>query len=80
MQLFTNSIYIVMKKLIVMLVCLSGLSSVKAQTEKEAVIATIKNFFTGMKTADTVLLKSGLSITAILQTISSDGSDVHVKR
>ncbi|MEO6230838.1 MAG: nuclear transport factor 2 family protein [Ferruginibacter sp.] len=68
-----------MKSLIAMMVCLGGISSVKAQTEKDAVAATIQNFFAGMKNADTVKLKSTLASTATLQTIVNNGGEVQVK-
>ncbi|CAN5804630.1 hypothetical protein BH11BAC3_BH11BAC3_41990 [soil metagenome] len=68
-----------MKKLIVVLVCLGGMPSVKAQTEKEGVVATIQTFFAAMKNADTLKLKSTLASTAMLQTIVNNGGDVQVK-
>lgn len=68
-----------MKKLIIMFVCLSGIAPLKAQTEKEAVVATIKAFFAGMKYADTVQLKSTVSTTTILQTIVNKNNEVSVK-
>lgn len=40
-----------------------------AQNETEAIQTTIRKFFTGMRMADTVLLKSTLSPTAVLHTI-----------
>ena len=68
-----------MKKLIVILVCLIGISSLKAQTEKEAVVAAIQTFFAAMRNADTIKLKSTLSNNATLQTIVSIGGEVSVK-
>jgi hypothetical protein len=54
---------------IVLTVILSG-SIAQGQTAEDSVKAVINNMFTGMKTADTILLKSSFSDSMILQTIS----------
>ena len=46
----------------------------KAQSAKDNVIATVKQFFEAMKNADTAVLKSTLTDNAILQTIKKDGT------
>jgi ketosteroid isomerase-like protein len=46
----------------------------KAQSAKDSVIATVKQFFEAMKNADTAVLKSTLTDNAILQTIKKDGT------
>ncbi len=43
-----------------------------AQTEEDAVKKTISNLFEGMKTTDTVLMRSAFSTTAIMQTIAKN--------
>lgn len=51
----------------------------KAQTGRDSVMATINRFFEGMKKADTGLLKSTLSNSAILQTIVDEKGVIKVK-
>ncbi len=67
-----------MKKLVSIFLLLTTAVMVNAQTAEESVKATITHFFEGMKKADTVLLKSTLSTTAILQTIKNKNGDISI--
>src|SRR6188474_2275386 len=51
----------------------------KAQSAKDSVIATVKQFFEAMKNADTAVLKNTLTDNAILQTIKKDGTKTIVE-
>jgi hypothetical protein len=63
-----------MRRLIFIFFFLPAPGFLKAQSAKDSVIATVKQFFEAMKNADTAVLKSTLTDNAILQTIKKDGT------
>ena len=68
-----------MKKLPITILLLLIVNMLQAQTARDSIIATLNTFFEGMKKADTTLLKSSLSESAILQTISEKGGNTSVR-
>ena len=67
-----------MKKLLCIFLLLNIMIFAEAQSAKDSVTTTIRKFFEGMKNADTALLRSTLSRTAILQTIKDKGGEITV--
>lgn len=61
-----------MKSMIIVIMSFISLSSLAQVNEEAAVKQTINNFFTGMKNGDTVLLKSTIAETALLQTVAQN--------
>lgn len=60
-----------MRKLFVVLLFLSSFCFAQ-KTEKDAVKESVENLFTGMKNADTTMIKSVFANNAILQTITKN--------
>jgi hypothetical protein len=67
-----------MKRYFVISLVVLATNSLRAQTTRDSVVATLNLFFTGMRNADTTMLKEALSETAVLQTISEKEGKVTV--
>ena len=59
-----------MKYFLILLTMIASVAVTHAQTSEDSVKSVINNMFTGMKNADTVLLKSCFADSMVLQTIS----------
>jgi hypothetical protein len=59
-----------MKKQFLLLILALGFTSVNAQTAEDSVKATINQFFKGMKTADSTLIKSTMTEGVIFQSMA----------
>ncbi|MEO6722529.1 MAG: hypothetical protein ABIN67_19320 [Ferruginibacter sp.] len=68
-----------MKRLISILLLINFAGFANAQSAKDSIVSTINQFFTAMKNADTVLLKSTLTPNALLQTIQKEGGKTIVE-
>lgn len=68
-----------MKRILTNLILMAVFTNVEAQTAKDSVVLTINNFFTGMKNADTALLKNTLAPTAILHTINDGDGNTKIE-
>ena len=53
--------------------------AIHAQTAEDSVKAVVNKLFTGMKEADSTIIKTSFSETAILQTISNKGGTISVR-
>lgn len=67
-----------MKKMFAVLVMLSGISYIQAQTTEDSVKAVVNQLFEGMKTANAEMVKTAFADSAVLQTIgrSKEGETI----